>query len=161
MTGGDLMVNLDNKEKINKSEKVNELLRSKGYKLTTQREAIIDVFLNNMDTHLSPEEVYDIVKIKNPEMGLATVYRALQLFEKLGVLSRLNFDDGCSRYELITREDGEHQHHHLICMDCGKVLEVKLDLLDNLESEIEKDLEFDIVDHNLQFYGYCKDCKKK
>lgn len=147
-----------NKEK--EAERINDLLRSKGYKLTVQRQAIVDVFLENMDTHLSPEEVYEFVKEKYPEIGLATVYRALQLFEKLGVLYRLNFDDGCSRYELTGSVDGEHHHHHLICLDCGKVLEVKLDLLDNLEDEIEKEEEFEIVDHNLQFFGYCKDCKK-
>lgn len=155
------MRSIGEKDKAKESEKVNELLRAKGYKLTVQRKAIIDVFLENMDTHLSPEEVYDFVKEKYSEIGLATVYRALQLFEKLGVLYRLNFDDGCSRYELVSHTDDTHHHHHLVCLDCGKVMEVKFDLLDDIEEKIEKDGEFKIVDHDLQFYGYCKDCREK
>lgn len=155
------MQQANEKSKEREAEKINQLLRNKGYKLTVQRQVIIDVFLENMDTHLSPEEVYEFVKEKYPEIGLATVYRALQLFEKLGVLYKLNFDDGCSRYELTTGTEGGHHHHHLICVDCGKVIEVKLDLLDNLENEIERDEKFEIIDHNLQFFGYCKDCKSK
>lgn len=148
------------RDKKRESEIIKDMLKDKGYKLTVQRKAIIDVFLESEDKHMSPEEVYDRVKGKYPDIGLATVYRALQLFEKLGVLYRLNFDDGCSRYELCTKKTG-HQHHHLICLNCGKVMEVKVDLLENLEAEIEKDGEFEIVDHNLQFFGYCKDCKDR
>lgn len=140
---------------------VNELkekLKAKGYKLTTQRRIIYDVFAENLELHLSPEEVYDMVKYKYPEIGLATVYRTLQLLEELNIIYKLNFNDGCSRYELNTTKD--HQHHHLICLKCGKVIEVELDLLENLEEAIESDGEFKIVDHNVKFFGYCKNCKE-
>lgn len=140
-------------------ESLKEQLKEKGYKLTTQRRIILDVILENQGKHLSPEEIYEKVRGKFPEIGLATVYRTLQLFEELNIIYKLNFNDGCSRYELNT-SSGDHQHHHLICLSCGKVIEVQLDLLETLEEEIEKSGEFKIVDHNLKFFGYCKDCKK-
>jgi Fur family transcriptional regulator, ferric uptake regulator len=139
---------------------IKEKLQDSGYKLTTQRKAILNVILENQDEHLSCDEIYSIVGNDYPDLGIATVYRTLQLFEKLGVVYKLNFDDGCSRYELISDSKG-HQHHHLICLGCGKVIEVKLDLLDALETEIEEEEHFTIVDHNVKFYGYCSDCKNK
>ena len=138
---------------------IKEKLKKKGYKLTTQRRAILDSIVSNQGNHLSSEEIYDIVKLKYPEIGLATVYRTLQLLEQINVISKVNFDDGCSRYELNTNSK-DHHHHHLICLGCGKVMEVKLDLLENLEHEIEKEGKLKIVDHNVKFFGYCSKCKK-
>lgn len=133
-------------------------LRKEGYKFTYQREAILSTMIENHQEHLSCDEIYDIVSKDYPEIGIATVYRALQLFEKLDIVYKLNFDDGFSRYEL-NQGTGDHHHHHLICLECGKVMEVKLDLLDSLERKIEKDGQFSIVDHNVKFYGYCSECK--
>lgn len=138
---------------------IKQILKDKGYKLTTQRRVILDVILENQGNHLSPEEIYDKVRSEYPEIGLATVYRTLQILEQQNIISKLNFNDGCSRYE-INSNTGDHHHHHLICMKCGKVIEVKLDLLENLEMEIEKEGKFKIVDHNVKFFGYCSECQK-
>jgi Fur family ferric uptake transcriptional regulator len=140
-------------------DEVKEKFKEKGYKLTTQRRAILDVMIENHDKHLNPEEIYDIVKGKYPELGIATVYRTLQLLEKLNIVYRLNFDDGYNRYELNYSSENHH-HHHLICLKCGKVMEFKLDLLETLENEIEGENGFKIVDHNVKFFGYCVDCQK-
>lgn len=142
------------------SDELKARLKEKGYKLTTQRKAIMDVFLNNQSSHLSPEEVYDNVRNDYPDIGLATVYRTLQLFEQLSIVYKVNFDDGCSRYEL-NLDSEDHQHHHLICIKCGKVQEVKLDLLESLEMQIEKEGDFKVVDHNVKFFGYCSNCEKQ
>lgn len=139
---------------------IKEKLQKEGYKLTKQRKAILKVIINNPDEHLSCDGIHQIVIKESPDLGIATVYRTLQLFEKLDIVYRLNFDDGRSRYELAPGTES-HQHHHLICMDCGKVIEVKLDLLEYLEESIEREEEFSIVDHNLEFYGYCRECKNK
>ncbi len=138
---------------------VKEILKEEGYKLTTQRKAILDAILENHEKHLNPEEIYNIVKIKYPDIGIATVYRTLQLFEKLNIVCRVNFDDGYNRYELNYNTE-EHQHHHLVCLNCGNVIEVKMDLLEILENEIEREYGFSIVDHNVKFFGYCSDCQK-
>ncbi|SNX55328.1 Fur family transcriptional regulator [Thermoanaerobacterium sp. RBIITD] len=144
---------------MNEIDDIKESLKRKGFKLTTQRRAILDVIIENREKHLSSEEIYDLVKEKYPEIGLATVYRTLQLFDDLGVIYKLNFDDGRSRYELYHNED--HQHHHLICLKCGSVIEMEGDLLENLEEAIESTKNFEIVDHNVKFFGYCSKCKAK
>lgn len=137
-----------------------EKLKEKGCKLTLQRRSVLDVLIEHNNAHLSTEEIYDKVKEKYPEIGLATVYRTVQLFEEMGIVDRLNFDDGCSRFELAS-EDTVHHHHHLICEVCNKVFEVEHDLLDEIESEIERKYQFKIHDHNVMFYGTCKECAQK
>lgn len=137
-----------------------EKLKEKGCKLTMQRRSVLDVLIEHNDAHLSTEEIYGKVKEKYPEIGLATVYRTVQLFEEMGIVDRLNFDDGCSRFELAS-EDTVHHHHHLICEACNKVFEVENDLLDEIESEIERKYAFKIHDHNVMFYGTCKECTEK
>jgi Fur family ferric uptake transcriptional regulator len=139
-------------------EAICKLLAEKEYKVTPQRKIILKTFLNNGGSHLSAEDVYGIVKIQHPEIGLATVYRTLDLLAELGVLQKMNFGDGRSRYEFS--ETGEcHHHHHLICLRCGHVTEFEDDLLESLETMISKRGDFKIVDHQLKFYGYCKKCQ--
>lgn len=136
-----------------------EVLKDKGYKLTPQRRAILNSIIDNNGNHLTVEELYEKVKKDCPEIGLATVYRTVQLLEEVGFICKLDFDEGCSRYELVN-ENEEHHHHHLICNICGKVIEVEGDLLGELEKNIEDNYEFKILNHNVKFYGICKDCKK-
>ncbi len=132
-------------------------LKEQGYKLTPQRKAVIDTILNNDHKHLNTEEIYDALKEQYPKMGLATVYRTLIVLDELSVISKINFDDGYIRYEIIT-DSSHHRHHHLICNRCGKVIEVMEDLLDDLEKIVEQKYEFKIIDHNLKIYGLCKEC---
>jgi Fur family transcriptional regulator, ferric uptake regulator len=139
-------------------EKLKTNLKEKGYKLTPQRRAIVDIIIQNAGSHLTTEELYDLVKTECPEIGLATVYRTVQLLEELGVVSKLDLNDGCYRYELV-REDENHQHHHLICSQCGNVIEVQGDLLEVLEHEIESKYDFKIKNHSVKFYGICSGCK--
>lgn len=136
------------------------ILQKEGYKLTNQRRDILKAIVDNFQEHLSCEDVFNIVSKENPEIGIATVYRTLQLFEKLNIVYKINFDDGLSRYELNLGTENHH-HHHLICLGCGKVSEVKLDLLEALEDEIESEGNFKIIDHNVKFYGYCNKCITK
>lgn len=135
-------------------------LKNKGYKLTPQRRAVLDIIISNEGKHLTAEELYDLVKVECPEIGLATVYRTIQLLEELGVISRLELNDGCNRYELI-HDSENHQHHHLICTNCGKVIEVEDDLLETLEEKIENHYNFLIKNHSVKFYGLCKECRQK
>jgi len=139
-------------------EKYLYTLQQRGYKSTNQREEILNILLDNKNEHLSCEDVHKIISMNDKEVGIATVYRTLQLFEKLGIVYKINFDDGVARYELNT-ETENHHHHHLICTECGKVTEVKLDLLESLEKEIEIEEDFIISDHDVKFYGICKECK--
>lgn len=140
-----------------KIENLKDSLKEKGYKLTPQRRAILNGIIGSEGNHLTAEELYDLVKTDCPEIGLATVYRTVQLLEEMGVVCKLDLDDGRSRYELC-QDDESHQHHHLVCNKCGKVIEVQGDLLDEIEQVVEKKYEFTIENHSLKFYGTCKDC---
>lgn len=137
-------------------------LGDKGYKTTTQRSLVFDILTENKDQHLSTEEVYELIKNKNPKMGIATIYRTLQLFEEIGLVYKHNFDDGCSRYEILSpNSSGIHQHHHLLCKKCGKIIEVKEDLMNSLEEIIEKQYNFEILNHVVKFTGICSQCRNK
>lgn len=134
-------------------------LKQKGYKLTPQRRAIVDIIITNEGKHLTAEEIYELVKIECPEIGLATVYRTVQLLEEMGVISKLDLNDGCSRYEFVHQNEN-HQHHHLICTKCGKVIEVEGDLLEELEHTIEEKYKFTVRNHSVKFYGICDECNE-
>lgn len=141
----------------NSLEVICQKLQEKEYKLTPQRKTILKVLLDNEEKHLSAEDIYQIVKHHYPEIGLATVYRTLELLADIDILQKMNFDDGKARYEFSSHD--EHHHHHLICLKCGKVIEFNDDLLDVLEKTISEKKDFEVLDHKLKFYGYCSKCK--
>ena len=141
-----------------KQELFKNLLKKNGLKVTNQRIAILEVLEKRPGQHLAAEEIYDFVKEDYPEIGLATVYRTIQMLAELGVIDRLNLDDGYVRYEIgeLNREAGGHHHHHLICLKCNSVLTFEDDLLELLEERIKDSLGFKVVDHEVKLYGYCK-----
>ena len=124
-------------------EEFKKLLKEKGLKVTNQRLLVLEVLADHRDTHMTAEDIYDLVKEDYPEIGLATIYRTLQLLLNMQLVDRINLDD------------------HLICKTCGKVLPFRHDLLDDLERQIEEETGFHVLDHELKFYGQCKECLKK
>lgn len=137
-----------------------QMLREKGLKVTTQRISILKVLSACDDKHLTAEEIYELVKIDYPEIGLATVYRTIQLLLELKLIDSVQLGDGFVRYEFGHNEEGDkkHHHHHLVCLSCGKVVSFEDDLLEKLEEKIEEKTSFRVVDHDVKFYGYCIDC---
>ncbi|MFD2168884.1 Fur family transcriptional regulator [Tumebacillus lipolyticus] len=138
-------------------EQIKKQLHAEQFKLTPQREATLRVLLENEESHLSAEEIFMLVKQKSPDIGLATVYRTLDLLCDLKIIEKLNFGDGVARYEFRT-DDHPHHHHHLICLKCGSLSEIE-DMLDDLEARVERDHKFKIVDHRVSFLGYCENCR--
>lgn len=136
---------------------IKKKLLNKNFKFTFQRESILNTLIENNGNHLSAEEVYDKTREKNPEIGLATVYRTLELLSEIDILQKLNFEDGKIRYEF--KDESVHHHHHLICLKCGTVSEFEDDLLDSLEKAIIKKTGFYVINHKLKFYGYCNKCR--
>ena len=134
--------------------------REKHYKVTPQRQKILQVFVDQQERHLSAEDAYTLVHVDSPDVGLATVYRTLEMLAELGFLHQIEFGDGKSRYELAAG-DSPHAHHHLICLSCGMVKEFGDDLLETLESFVSRTADFQITDHQVKFYGYCKECRDK
>lgn len=137
-------------------------LREKGLKVTHQRLLILSVLEQNSGRHMAAEDIYGLVTEEHPEIGLATVYRTLQLLWDMQLVDRINLDDGCVRYEIghLLTDETKHNHHHLICRKCGRVIPFDADLLDELEDHIEEAAGFHVQDHELKFYGLCSDCMK-
>ncbi len=84
------------------------------------------------DSHLTAEEIYERVKESSPEIGLATIYRTIQMLLELKIIDRIYLDDGYVRYELghVYEDEDSHHHHHLICVKCGRVMSFQGDLLE-------------------------------
>ena len=143
-----------------RNEALSNKLKEKGYKLTSQRRAVLDIVLENISKHLNSQEIYELVRSKHPEIGVATVYRTLPILEELGYIYSVDFGDGCTRYE-VCKEGEKHRHHRLICTKCGKIIEVNEDLLGEIEKNILNNMDFIVKDHMLKFYGICSDCRKK
>jgi Fur family ferric uptake transcriptional regulator len=141
-------------------DRIKKQLHGQSYKLTPQREATVRVLLENEQDHLSAEDVYLLLKEKSPEIGLATVYRTLELLSELKIIHKINFGDGVARYDL-NAEGAERFHHHLVCIHCGSVDEILEDLLGDVEQKVERDFNFKILDHRLTFHGICHRCKDK
>lgn len=135
------------------------VIKENGHKLTPQRRYIIEIMMKNNQEHWSTEEIYDEVKKVCPEIGIATVYRTIQMLEELDLLTKHHFSEGCSRYE-FTDETKDHNHHHIVCTKCGKVMEIQDTYFDELERHIQDDINFNITNHTVTFYGVCKDCKE-
>jgi len=143
----------------NRIEGIKKQLRSQGYKLTPQRQATVSVLLEEEESHLSAEDIFLLVKDRAPEIGLATVYRTLELLSELKIVDKINFGDGVARYDL-RKEGSRHFRHHLVCMECGSVEEIADDLLGDVEKIVENDWGFQVKDHRLTFHGVCKQCQE-
>ena len=139
------------------------LLREKGLKVTAQRIAVLSALSGEADSHLTAEEIYDLVRVGSPDIGLATVYRTIQMLLELKIIDRIYLDDGYVRYELgnVYETEDSHHHHHLICVKCGRVMSFQGDLLEAFEMRMEEETGFQIQDHDVKLYGLCKDCQKK
>ncbi len=146
-----------------REDELRGMLKEKGLKVTTQRIRILQVLAEDRDGHLTVEEIYDVIKEDNPEIGLATVYRTLLLFSELNLVEKMNLDDGVLRYEIADTRGGlsKHRHHHLICTECGKVVSYEDDLLDELENRIFQTTGFRVRNHEVKFFGCCKECGGK
>jgi len=144
-----------------KFDKFKEMLKAKGLKVTNQRIYVLEALQEADGKHLTVEEIYNIVKKSHPEIGLATVYRTIQILKELNLIDRINFDDGSERYEIAKAyEPGQkrHHHHHMICLKCGNVFEFEDDMMEALEDSISKKTGFKVIDHEVKLYGYCKKC---
>ncbi|HDG62347.1 MAG: transcriptional repressor [Thermotoga sp. 4484_232] len=134
-------------------------LKKRKYRMTVQREAVLRVFMESDDKHLGAEDVYRILLGKKYRISKATVYRTIELLTDLGFLRKLDFGDGMYRYEIVERDNAYHQH--LICKECGRIVEINDELVKELIERLEKETGFSIDTHDIKFYGVCSKCKRK
>ncbi len=124
-------------------------------KLTRQREVILRSFLE-AEGHVSAEELYQTVSAEDPSIGLATVYRTLNLLVECGLAQRRQFGEMRHRYEHVL----EHEHHdHLVCARCGAIAEFYSPEVERVLNEVSRERKFRIFSHRLELYGLCTACQ--
>jgi Fur family ferric uptake transcriptional regulator len=137
-----------------KRETFRKYISQQGLKLTRQREIILDEFLRSA-AHLSTEDLYMKVRKKHPHIGYATVYRTLKLLAECGLAKERDFGGGQTLYEVTHR--GQH-HDHLICTECGDIIEFEDTRIEELQKKVAKEHDFIMRDHRLEIYGRCSKC---
>jgi Fur family transcriptional regulator, ferric uptake regulator len=131
-------------------------IQKKGLKRTSQRDLILDVFLRT-EEHLSIEDLYRLVQREDPTVGQTTVYRTLKLLTEAGLAREVRFGDGRTHYE----HNYKHQHHdHMICSECGKIIEFFSAELEALQDSMAAQHGFEIKQHLLRIIGVCADCQR-
>lgn len=123
-------------------------IKRAGLKVTLPRLKVLEVLESADPHHLSAEDVYKNLIDSDDSVGLATVYRVLTQFEAAGIVSRHNFDDGHSVYELASEE----HHDHMVDVDNGKVIEFVNERIEALQQEIAEEHGYELVDHELVLF---------
>ena len=137
-------------------EKFQTLLKENSLKFTKQRELVLK-FLYENDGHFTPEDIYTLLKEQYPEVniGIATVYRTLTLLETSQIASSISFGVQGKKYEL-----GLKKHHdHLICTNCGDIIEFFDEIIESRQEEIAKRFNFQMTDHTMKIIGLCENCQ--
>jgi Fur family ferric uptake transcriptional regulator len=136
------------------------LLKESNLRITPQRKAILEILYNCRGHHLEAENISELLTAKdnNKRIGLATVYRTMELFEKIGIVSRLSMENSSARYELIMYD--KLMHHHLICLKCGQLVELDDRIAEEFKERILEDKGFEVADKSMKIYGYCSSCKR-
>lgn len=129
---------------------IEKLCEEKNIKLTENRRIVARVISDSND-HPDVEEVYSRSAKINPNIGIATVYRAVKMFEEYGVIAKHDFGGGKARYEKV---EGEEDHHdHLVDITTDEVHEFFNDELEKMKDKIAQDMGFELVGHKLELYG--------
>ncbi|MBN2558023.1 MAG: transcriptional repressor [Clostridia bacterium] len=135
-----------------------DLLRDTGMRWTRQRQLIYDEILRRKG-HFSAEVIWKKLTTRHPGMGLSTIYRTLQLLEDKKIIKRIPIAGETTIYEC---EDGTpHGHHHIFCTECGKTIEMHVDMLDSIEEIVMEKYGFEISGHTVMFNGICPECRAR
>ena len=131
-----------------KQQSIESRCESAGLRMTDQRRIIAKTLENSTD-HPDVEQLYSRAVLKDPGISIATVYRTVKLFEEAGILDRVEFNDGKSRYE-----DAERDHHdHLIDLQTGEILEFFDNEIEKLQEKISQEFGYKLLGHKLELYG--------
>ncbi|MBZ7939377.1 MULTISPECIES: Fur family transcriptional regulator [Campylobacter] len=139
-------------------ERFKKILRQGGLKYTKQREILLKA-LYHSDTHHTPESLYMEIKQVEPDLnvGIATVYRTLNLLEEAEMVTSISFGSAGKKYELANKP----HHDHMICKNCGKIIEFENSIIERQQALIAKEYNFKLTGHLMQLYGICDECNQK
>ena len=140
------------------------LLHEAGYRCTDQRRRVLDVLRSSHD-HPTAEDIYTRLRSRGERVCIGTIYRTVELLEKIGLVRKINLGDR-NRYELVkSRSDMKH-HYHLVCEKCGKIMDISRDILaahakslEELVTEIGEVSGFQISGHQFRIFGTCRNCR--
>ena len=149
------MLNENNNEEI--IDELKKIVKQKGLKYTEQREIVLNILLTAKE-HLTAEEVYNQIKKEYPDsnIGIATVYRALSFLEEVDLIASITFGTDGKKYE----SNAKSHHDHLICTECGKIIEFIDEEIEKRQDKIAKKNNFRITSHSMQLYGTCSECQE-
>ncbi len=131
-----------------------EFLRTKGFKMTPQRELIFRSFFE-LGEHVSVDELYDKVRNLDRSIGYSTVWRNLKLICKVGLAEEVNLGDGITRYDRVT----DVPHGHLFCLSCKKLEEFPVEQLVAILAQTAGEHDFSPENFKIEVQGFCKACQ--
>lgn len=145
------------KEEFKKEKEIFlEHIQKAGLRRTAQRDLIMEIFLRT-EEHLTSEDLYWLVQKQDPTVGHTTVYRTLKLLTEAGLAREVRFGDNRTYYE----HHYNHAHHdHMICTECGRVIEFFSQTIESMQDEMADKLGFRPTHHSLRIWGVCEDCQK-
>jgi Fur family ferric uptake transcriptional regulator len=123
-------------------------LKKVGLKVTLPRVKILQILENSPDRHMTAEDIYQLLRDADEDVGIATVYRVLTQFEVAGLIERHNFDNGPAVYEL---DRGEH-HDHMVCTETGAVIEFHNEEIEQIQETLVNQKGYELVGHSLVLY---------
>ena len=130
-------------------------LSEQGYRLTPQRVMILSAIEDSND-HISAEEIYAQIVAKYPQVNISTVYRTLELLKRLGLVTETDLGGGRVRYH--SAEKGHH--HHLVCRECGAIIDIDDSTLASLKDTLLRDYKFIADLRHVAILGRCANCQK-
>ena len=141
-------------------EEVQRQLTAAGHRWTKQRQAVLDV-LKETRTHLDADQVYQLARRRDPRLSLSTVYRTLSVLRQRGLVRELRLGEGHHHYEFGragTALGAKPEHSHLVCRDCGAVVEFSSPLLDRLKRDLQRRYRYHLSAAELEVTGTCQEC---
>ena len=136
-------------------DKARRTLDAPGLRITSQRALILEVIRQGRG-HLDADEVYRQTRKKHPRLSLSTVYRTLQTLKKLGLVEELHFGEAHHHNEIKPSAE----HHHLVCIGCGKVVEFECPLSQQMKENVSREKGFEVTDVEVSMMGYCPTCRQ-
>ncbi len=133
-----------------------QMIRTMNLKVTDQRLSILKA-LHEGRTHVTAQEVFEIVHENFPEIGFATVYRFLRTLTENNFVTEVRMGGLPARYELTPKS----HHDHLTCISCGKICEFENHHIEELQEKVAKQFGFKLTSHVLELYGMCPACQKR
>lgn len=129
-------------------------LRTTGRRLTGQRQLLLQL-IEEHGGHLDAQELYRLASEQNPRLSLSTVYRTMNLLRDLGLVNEVHLGEEHHHYELRPRSE----HFHLVCVGCGRVVEIGGELIDDLKRGVGREYDFELTQSQVELIGLCRECR--